>query len=127
MNYTHILSVRIWNHEVQCDIKDVNLDNSIKTLFLEKEQTYNGVKIVWRKKELTPLEKAFDKGDIVIDSPFGYDEILLAATRETFIDINKYMHENKLLSEDYIATFTIMKPLTRRIPLVETAGYIYDF
>ena len=127
MNYTHILSIRIWNHKGQYGVKESNLDESIKCIFLEKEQTYNGVKIVWRKNELTPLEKVFDKGDIVIESPFGYDEILLTATRSAFIDINKYMHENKLLSEDYIATFTIMKPLTRRIHLVETAGYIDDF
>ncbi len=127
MNYTHILSVRIWNQEAQYGIKDVNLEESIKSMFLEKEQTYNGVKILWRKKELTPLEKVFDKGDIVIDSPFGYDEILLAATRETFVEINKYMHEKKLLSRDYIATFTIMKPLTRRMPIADTAGYIDDF
>jgi hypothetical protein len=50
MNYTHILSVRIWNQEAQYGIKDVNLEESIKSMFLEKEQTYNGVKILWRKR-----------------------------------------------------------------------------
>jgi hypothetical protein len=79
------------------------------------------------KKELTPLEKVFDKGYIVIDSPFGYDEILLDATRETFVEINKYMHDKKLLSRDYIATFTLMNPLTRRMPIADTASYIDDF
>jgi len=111
-NYTHILSIRLWNNNLKIAIKNDELENCIKSIFIENEQIYNGVKIVWRKKELSPLEKAFNKGDIVIISSLECDEMLLNATREVFIDINNYLHDNKLLTKDSIATFTITKPLT---------------
>lgn len=126
MNYTHILSIKIWNNKIKVVIKNDDLEDYIKAIFIEKEQMYNGIKIMWCKKDLTPLEMAFNKGDIVIESPFSCDEILLNATREAFIDINKYLHATDLLPGDLIATFTIMKSLTRRIPLVDTTGYIDD-
>ena len=119
-NYTHILSIRLWNNKLQRAIKDNELEEYIKATFIEKEQLYNGIRIIWRKKNLTRLELAFNKGDIVIESPLGCDEILLNATREKFIEMNKYLHETQLLAEDLIATFTIMKPLSRRMPLLDT-------
>lgn len=125
-NYTHILSIIVWDSQTQYKIDNNNLLDYIKGLFIKKEQVYNGLKIIWHIKELTSLEKAFNKGDIVIDSPFSSDELLLTLTRAAFIDINSYLHEKNLMSKELIATFTITKPLTRRTSLVETAYCIDD-
>lgn len=126
MNYTHILSIKILDFP-NMESVNIMLEDMIKTEFLEKKQLYNGIQISWRRKSLTPLEKIFHIGDIVIDSPLNSDDLLLNITRQTISEINRKMHENNLLSKDQSIIFKIMKPLTTRIPLADGAGYIYDF
>jgi hypothetical protein len=125
--YSHILSIKIWDFLKKDSEHDIVLEDMIKTEFLEKEQTYNGLKLQWRRKFLTPVELVFYVGDIVIDSPFNSDELLLNVTRQMISGINRKMHEKNLLTSDQSIIFKIMKPLTSRIPLADGAGYIYDF
>jgi hypothetical protein len=97
--YSHILSIKILDF-LSMESVNIMLEDMIKTEFLEKKQIYNGIKLNWRRKVLTPLEKIFHIGDIVIDSPLSSDDLLLNITRQTIYKINRKMHENNLLSKD---------------------------
>ena len=125
--YSHILSIKVWDFLKRDSLNDIAFEDTVKTKFLEKEQNYNGIKLNWRRTTLTPLDKVFNIGDIVIDSPLSSDELLLKSTRETISEINKKMHETNLLTSDQSIIFKIMKPLTTRIPFADGAGYINDF
>jgi hypothetical protein len=125
--YSHILSIKIWEFLKKDSLNDIVLVDMIKNEFLEKEQIYNGLKLHWRPKSLTPVEMAFYVGDIVIDSPINDDDLLLKLTQQTISGINRKMHEKKLLTSDQSILFKIMKPLTTRIPSADGAGFINDF
>ena len=125
--YSHMLSIKVWDFLKRDSVNDIIFDDMVKTKFMEKEQCYNGIKLNWRRTTLTPLDKVFNIGDIVIDSPLSSDELLLNLTQQTISDINRKMHEKNLLTSDQSVIFKIMKPLTTRIPLADGAGFINDF
>lgn len=125
--YSHILSIKIWDFSRSDSLNDNTLEEMIKTEFLEKEQIYKELKLNWRRKTVTLLEKVFYVGDIVIDSPISNDDLLLKITQQTISNINRKIHSNNLLTSDQSIMFKIMKPLITRIPLADGAGYICDF
>lgn len=123
-NYSHILNIKIVSKSTTSLINDENLLETIKGLFLEREQYFNDIKLIWRRIEWKCINKYFDIGDIVIDSIFGVDEILLNCIRNCLQNISKELHDKGLLLNEQEIIFKIVKPLVNRIPLVGTIGII---
>lgn len=96
----------------------------IKRLFLEREQFFNDFRLIWRKIEWKGVNKYFDIGDIVIDSIFNADEILLYCVRNSLQDISKELHDKGLLLDSQIILFKIIKPLVERMIIPDTIGVI---
>ena len=123
-NYSHILNIKIISKSTSSIVNDEHLLETIKDLFLKKDQFFNDIKLHWRKIEWKGVNKYFDLGDIVIDSIFSADEILLYCVRNCLQDITKELHDKHLLSDDQIIIFKLMKPLVERIILPDTIGVI---
>lgn len=123
-NYSHILNIKVISNTSNLIVNDGILLEMIKGLFLEKEQIFNGIKLVWRKMEWTGMTRYFDVGDLVIDSVFNSDEIILESVRFTLSEINMKLQEKRLLFKDQQIIYKIVKPLVERIPLMDTIGII---
>lgn len=123
-NYSHILNIKIVSKSNGLVVNDIHLLETIKGLFLQRDQYFNDIKLIWRKVEWKGVNKYFDIGDIVIDSAFGADEIIMFYVRNTLQDISNELHEKGLLFKGQEIIFKIVKPLVDRIPLVDTIGII---
>jgi len=123
-NYSHIVNIKIISKSDGLVLNDIHLLETIKGLFLQRDQYFNDVKLIWRKMEWKGVNKYFDIGDIVIDSAFGADEIIVFCVRRTLQDISKELHEKGLLFKGQEIIFKIVKPLVERIPLDDTIGII---
>lgn len=123
-NYSHILNIKVISNTSNLTVNDDVLLEMIKGLFLQKEQIFNNIKIVWRRMEWKGMSKYFDIGDLVIDSLFGGDEIIIESVRFTLSEINMNLQEQGLLFRDQQIIFKIVKPLVERIPLMDTIGII---
>ena len=123
-NCSHILNIKVISMSSNTVVKDDHLLEMIKGIFLQKDQYFNGVKMIWRKIDWIGLYKYFDMGDIVIDSIFSIDEILVESVRIVLTEIEFELHEKGLLFNGQKIIFNIIKPLSERIPLVDTIGII---
>lgn len=123
-NYSHILNIKIISKSTSLIVDDVILLEMIKGLFLQREQFFNNIKLKWRKIEWKGVNKYFDIGDIVIDSVFNADEILLHCVRNSLQDITKELRDKGLLFSSQIIIFKLIKPLVERIILPDTIGVI---
>lgn len=121
-NYSHIVNIKIVSNGLV--LNDINLLETIKGLFLQREQHFNAVKLIWQKMEWKGVNKYFDIGDIVINSAFDTDEIIVFCVRRTLQDISKELREKGLLFKGQEIIFKIVKPLVERIPLDDTIGII---
>jgi len=123
-NYSHILNIKVLSSVSGLIVNDENLLEMIKGLFLQKEQIFNGIKLNWKRRVWTGTNRYFDIGDLVIDSVFGADEIILENVRATLSEINLKLHGEGLLFKGQQIIFKLVKPLVERIPLVDTIGII---
>lgn len=120
-NYSHILNIMVLNLESNSTTGFAQSVAYIK--FINKfvnEYEYYGVKLKWRKIDWTNIDKYFDLGDFVIDSPFSSDEIILEAVKQQITKIQNELYEenNLLLCQKII--FKIVKPLVKIIPLLDS-------
>ena len=123
-NFSHILNIKVITTATNVISKDDHLLEMIKGIFLNKVQHFNGFKMFWRRTTWTGVNKHFDMGDIVIDSIFSIDEILVESVRRTLTEIEFDLHTNGLLFNSQKIIFNIVKPLSEKIPLVDTIGII---
>jgi len=124
-NYSHILNIKVLSKISNTVINDQHLLEKIKNLFVKKEKVFNGVKLIWRKIEWQGINKHFDLGDLVIDSTFNVDRILIQTVKCVLNDIYLELHSEGLLKEQQII-FKIIKPLTKKIPLIDSVG-VFEF
>jgi len=123
-NYSHILNIKVISNTSNLIVNDDILLETIKGLFLQKEQIFNGIKLNWRRTVWKGMTKYFDVGDLVIDSVFSSDEIILESVQFTLLGINMILQEQGLLFKDQQIIFKIVKPLVERTPLMDTIGII---
>jgi hypothetical protein len=123
-NYSHILNIKILSKSSGTIVNDIHLSEMIKGLFLQNEQTFNGIKLIWRKIEWKDSNKHFDIGDLVIDSAFDVDDVLLQCVEASLTDINKELHDKGLMFKGQEIIFKIVKPMVERISLIDTIGII---
>jgi hypothetical protein len=124
-NYSHILNIKVISKITNTVINDQQLLEKIKNLFIQKERVFNGVKLVWRKIEWSGMNKYFDLGDLVIDSIFSVDRILIQNVKCVLNQIYIELYSEGLLKNQQII-FKIIKPLTKSIPLIDSVG-VFEF
>ena len=114
-NYSHILNIKIISKTTRLIINDEHLLETIKELFLQSEQYFNDIKLIWRRIKWKGINKYFDLGDIVIDSAFSIDQILLDSVKSCLQNITKELHEKGLLSNNQLIIFKLIKPLVENL------------
>lgn len=124
-NYSHILNIKVITKINNSIVNDVNLLEKIKNLFIQKEEVFNGVKLIWRKIEWTGINKHFDLGDLIIDCQFNIDNILVKTVKCILHQIYIELYGKGLLKDQQII-FKIIKPLTKRVSLINSVG-TFDF
>lgn len=117
-NYSHVLNIKIISKTTRLIINDENLLETIKELFLQKKQYFDNVKLVWRRIKWKGMNKYFDIGDIVIDSVFYTEQILLDCVRSCLQDITKELHNKGLLSTNQLIIFKLIKPLVENLVIL---------
>ena len=123
-NFSHILNIKILSKTNNSIVNDEHLLEIIKELFLQKNQIFNGINIIWRKIEWNGLHKHFDIGILVINSVFTVDEILFESVRFALNEIEFDLHGKGILFKNQQIIFNILKPLSERISLPDTIGII---
>lgn len=116
-NYSHILIIKVWSNISETITDYGNIESIVKEQFLESKCSYEGIDFKWKKIELSPLDKAFGLSNIVIDTLFDSDEIILSAVSSTIKYIDKKLHELNKLNENDKIVFKLIKPLVERITI----------
>lgn len=124
-NYSHILNIKVISKITNTVINDEQLLETIKNMFIKKEKVFNSVKLIWKKIEWKGINKHFDLGDLVIDSIFNIDKILKQNVKYVLNQIYIELHSKGLLKEQQII-FKIIKPITKKIPLIDNVG-VFEF
>ena len=121
-NYSHILNIKVFcsDSNSTSGFSQSIAYEKIANKFLNEENEYYGVKLKWRKIDWNNMDKFFELGDFVIDSPFGSDEIILEAVKQHLTKIQNELYEEKTLLPRQRIIFKIVKPLVNRIPLVDS-------
>lgn len=123
-NFTHILSIKVWSTITENVTDFANINSIVNDIFLKRKQSYNGIDLIWKKYKWTKIKKEFNMGDMVVISPFGQDEVLFESVRKTLTEIEMELKENRKMTDKDTIIFNIVKPISRRIPLSETIGFI---
>ena len=124
-NYSHILNIKVISKISNTVINDEPLLETIKSLFVKKERVFNGIKLIWKKIELKGINKHFDLGDLVLDTPFNIDGVLIQNVKYILNQIYIELYSEGLLKDQQLI-FKIIKPVTKKIPLVDTVG-VFEF
>ena len=119
-NYSHILIIKVWDNVLESTTNYGNIESKVKERFLEVSNFFKGINL-WKKNELSQMDKAFGLSDIVIDSPYQMDELLLQSVTNIISDIEKELHQTKKMHKNNKIIFKIIKPL--KLPLAQK-GYI---
>jgi hypothetical protein len=113
-NYSHILIIKVWDTISETTSDYGNIESIVKQRFLEDTFKFKSIEMKWKKIVLSPLNKAFGLGDIVIDSPFESDETLLQSLTSMIKYIDKELHQIGKLNKNNKIIFKLIKPLVEK-------------
>ena len=110
-NYSHILSIKVFSPTINTTTNYARIQERIKDEFLNREKMMNGIGFNWRKIQWDNMDKYFELGDIVIQSPFSSDLLLLENVKKTFSEIDEDFRKKDILVNEDKIIFKILKPL----------------
>lgn len=123
-NYSHILIIKIWSTISETTTDYCNIENILKEELLEKKWSHKGIQLIFKKINLSPIDKALGLSNIVIDNPFDSDETLLFVVTNIINYIDKEFHKMSKLNKSNKIIFKVIKPLNDRIEITESIKII---
>jgi hypothetical protein len=129
MEYTHILSIKVWSNTYNDITNYSNINTKVKELILDNSFTeavnINGIDhtitIKWSRPFWDEKTKHLIVGDFITNLNYShtYDEIILKHTEIILNKIEKELKKDKLMPSNEKIIFNIVKPLTKTKPFID--------
>jgi hypothetical protein len=130
--YTHILCVKVWSKSLNFCSTRANIESIIKTKIINNKESFTfnlnntnlDIFIKWKLQKWEPPYNLMMSGDLITNSLLYSDSVVYKYTKKLLKKIEEELKTRAILSDEEEIVFTIVKPITERIPLVDTAGIV---
>ena len=129
MDYTHILSIKVWCPSVNNITNYSNINTKIKELIVDNLFTeivnFNGIDypitIKWNNPFWDEKKKHLIGGDFITNVNYShtYDIIILKHTEIVLNKIEETLKTSNFLSSEDKIIFNIVKPLSKSYPFID--------
>jgi hypothetical protein len=129
MEYTHILSIKVWSSGCNDITNYSNINRKIKDLLLDNSFTevvnFNGIEhnitIKWGNPFWDEKIKHLIVGDFVANISYShtYDTIIFKHTEMVLNKIEETLRKNNFITTNDKIIFNIVKPLSKNKPFVD--------